>query len=65
MRLLKLLGVPRLITEEDVFDIPPKQVLLLVSYLAHKEDWCSRDELLHLFWPDEPEKTARHLRTTL
>ena len=60
MRLLKLLGVPRLVTEESVFDIPPKQVLLLATYLAYKEDWCSRDELLNLFWPDEPEKTARH-----
>lgn len=60
MRLLKLLGAPRLVTEENVFDIPLKQVLLLATYLAYKEDWCSRDELLHLFWPDEPENTARH-----
>lgn len=41
-------------------DIPPKQALLLGAYLAYKEDWASRDELLHLFWPDEPEKVARH-----
>lgn len=41
-------------------DIPPKQALLLASYLAYKEDWASRDELLLLFWPDEDEKTARH-----
>ena len=41
-------------------DIPPKQALLLGSYLAYKEDWASRDELLHLFWPDESEKIARH-----
>lgn len=60
MRLLKLLGVPKLVTEDDMVDIPPKQILLLASYLAYKEDWCSRDELLHLFWPDESEKVARH-----
>lgn len=60
MPLLKLLGVPRFVTEDRVLDLPPKQVLLLASYLACKEDWCSRDELLHLFWPDESEKTARH-----
>ena len=60
MSLLKLLGVPRFIAEDRVLDLPPRQVLLLASYLAYKEDWCSRDELLHLFWPNEGEKEARH-----
>lgn len=60
MPLLQLLGTPKLVTEDTVMDIPPKQALLLGSYLAYKEDWASRDELVHLFWPDESEKTARH-----
>ncbi len=60
MSLLQLLGSPKLVTKDSVVDIPPKQALLLGSYLAYKEDWASRDELVHLFWPDESEKTARH-----
>lgn len=60
MPLLQLLGAPKLVAEAKVMEIPAKQALLLGSYLAYKEDWASRDELLHLFWPDEAEKTARH-----
>ena len=41
-------------------DLPIKQSLLLGSYLAYREDWVQRDELLLLFWPDEDEKAARH-----
>lgn len=57
---LQLLGSPRWHDRDTVLDIPPKQALLLGAYLAYKEDWASRDELLILFWPDEDEKTARH-----
>lgn len=60
MSRLQLLGQARLLLEDAAMDIPPKQALLLASYLAYKEDWASRDELLHLFWPDEDERTARH-----
>jgi predicted ATPase/DNA-binding SARP family transcriptional activator len=41
-------------------DLPLRQSLLLGAYLAHRDDWVGRDELLTLFWPDEPESTARH-----
>lgn len=41
-------------------ELPMRQSLLLGAYLAHREDWVSRDELLTVFWPDEDEATARH-----
>ncbi len=41
-------------------DLPLRQSLLLGTYLAHRDDWVGRDELLTLFWPDEAESTARH-----
>ena len=41
-------------------DLPLRQSLLLGAYLAHRDDWVGRDELLALFWPDEAESTARH-----
>lgn len=41
-------------------DLPLRQSLLLGAYLAHRDDWVGRDELLTLFWPDEPESAARH-----
>ena len=41
-------------------DLPLRQSLLLGAYLAHRDDWVGRDELLALFWPDEVESTARH-----
>jgi len=41
-------------------DLPLRQSLLLGAYLAHRDDWVGRDELLTLFWPDEAESAARH-----
>ncbi len=41
-------------------DLPLRQSLLLGAFLAHRDDWVGRDELLALFWPDEAETTARH-----
>jgi len=41
-------------------DLPLRQSLLLGAYLAHRDDWVGRDELLALFWPDEDESSARH-----
>ncbi len=41
-------------------DLPLRQSLLLGAYLAHRDDWVGRDEVLALFWPDEAESTARH-----
>ncbi len=41
-------------------DLPMRQSLLLGAYLAHREGWVSRDELLGVFWPEDDEVTARH-----
>lgn len=41
-------------------DLPLRQSLLLGAFLAHRDDWVGRDEVLALFWPDEAESTARH-----
>jgi predicted ATPase/DNA-binding SARP family transcriptional activator len=41
-------------------DLPLRQSLLLGTFLAHRDDWVGRDELLALFWPDEAESIARH-----
>ena len=52
---LRLLGVPRLRRGGAWMDLPLRQSLLLGAYLAHRDDWVGRDELLALFWPDEAE----------
>jgi predicted ATPase/DNA-binding SARP family transcriptional activator len=57
---LQLLGPPRRRNGEAWMDLPLRQSLLLAAYLAHRDDWVGRDELLTLFWPDEAESTARH-----
>lgn len=41
-------------------DLPLRQSLLLGAYLAHRDDWVGREELLALFWPEVDESTARH-----
>ena len=41
-------------------DLPMRQSLLLGAYLAYREGWVGRDELLGVFWPEEDEGTARH-----
>ncbi len=41
-------------------DVPLRQSLLLGAFLAHRDDWVGRDEVLALFWPDEAESRARH-----
>ena len=41
-------------------DLPLRQSLLLGAFLAHRDDWVGREEVLALFWPDEAESRARH-----
>jgi len=57
---LQLLGTPRLRRDEAWMDLPLRQSLLLGAYLAHRDDWVGRDELLALFWPEHDESAARH-----
>ena len=57
---LRLLGPPRAWDGVSWMDLPLRQSLLLGAFLAHRDDWVGRDEVLALFWPDEAESTARH-----
>lgn len=57
---LCLLGPPRIRKGATWMDLPMRQSLLLGAYLAHREGWVGRDELLGVFWPEEDEPTARH-----
>lgn len=36
------------------------QSLLLATFLAHRDDWVGRDELLMLFRPNKEKSAARH-----
>ena len=51
----------------DVWLMPPRgKTSALLFYLAYRNDWVSRDELLFLFWPDTVDKQARgNLRSLL
>jgi DNA-binding SARP family transcriptional activator len=57
---LQLLGSAERALDGGWQPIPVQQSLLFSAYLAYREDWVQRDELLALFWPDQDEKTARH-----
>ena len=57
---LRLLGSPRYRAADSWSAIPVRQLLLLGAYLACKGDWASRDELVHLFWPDVDDRIGRH-----
>ncbi len=58
--LLQLLGQPRFYKEGKWLDLPPKQPLLLCTYLACYENWIDRSEIINLFWPEEQEVKGRH-----
>jgi predicted ATPase/DNA-binding SARP family transcriptional activator len=55
----RLLGVPQLIHADGGYDPPPTKATTLLYYLAYKGEWCGRDELLYLFYPDTAEDAAR------
>jgi DNA-binding SARP family transcriptional activator len=55
----RLLGVPQLQFAHASFEPPLNKATALLYYLAYKGEWCSRDELLYLFYPDVPESTGR------
>ncbi len=57
---LHLLGAPQALVDGQLQNLTNNKALLLAAYLAYKEDWALRDELLLLFWPDDVEKKARH-----
>lgn len=55
---LRLLGVPELRFEGQVFVLPTRKLLALVAYLALQGP-ASRARLADLFWGDSPEESAR------
>ena len=55
----RLLGAPQLRHANGSYDPPPTKATILLYYLAYKGEWCSRNELLYLFYPDTAEEAAR------
>lgn len=65
MRLI-LLDEPVAVVGGRSYDLPAQKPVLLLVYLACRQGWVGRDELVTLFWPEEDESVARHnLRTLL
>ena len=56
---IRLLGSPRFHLGDAVYEPPPTKATALLCYLALKGGWCSRDELLYVFYADTPESAAR------
>ena len=56
--MLRLLGTPRFEGAESS-ELPPERPLWLVAFLACRETWVSRDELILLFWPEADEAAGR------
>jgi DNA-binding SARP family transcriptional activator/tetratricopeptide (TPR) repeat protein len=56
---LQLLGRARLNLGDETVEFLPNKRFQLLAYLAYQGDWVSRDKLVFLFWPDEPNHTAR------
>ena len=61
-----LLGPPDIRLDDEAFSIPRRTTRALLFYLASRGGMVGRDELLPLFWENEPEDIARsRLRETL
>jgi DNA-binding SARP family transcriptional activator len=56
---LRLLGKTRAEVASGTMDFLPNKRFQLLAYLAYQGDWVSRDKLVFLFWPDEPNALAR------
>ena len=63
---VQMLGRPSIDTQAGRLGLDLDRVSGLLFYLAFKQDWVSRDELLYVFWPDVEERRARaNLRQVL
>ena len=56
---LQLLGSPQLELDSKVILFRDDKRFCLLSYLAYKADWVSREHLANLFWSDTDNSTAR------
>ena len=57
---LEVLGILQLSSANEKHTLAPKRPFLLLSYLAYRQTWVTRDEILALFWPEKSEQDARH-----
>ncbi|MGD8751225.1 MAG: AAA family ATPase [Anaerolineales bacterium] len=60
-----MLGPPQITWHGETYNLPRRQARALLYYLANAFAPVSRDKLLYLFWPDEPETKARRNLTRL
>ncbi len=57
---LLLLGQPALNQDGELLELPPELPTYLLSWLATQAGWVDRGAAASMFWPDEPESSARH-----
>lgn len=63
---IRLFGSPTVYDGENWVALGKGKLSALLYFLAYKQDWIGRDELILLFWPDNTDKQARsNLRTLL
>lgn len=61
-----LLGTPVILAGDQPLQIQRRLIRWLLFYLACQKEMVGRSDLILLFWPDEPEESARrHLREIL
>ncbi len=56
---LRLFGAPVADIGEGPLQFRAERRFQLLAYLAIRKDWVARDELAHLFWPDQDNVSAR------
>ena len=56
---VRLLGRPFVEHDGLVVDLPPGKKSALLYYLAYRQEWVPRGDLLVLLWPDSAEERAR------
>ncbi len=55
-----MLGVARRRSPAGEVALPPGLALQLAAYVAIRQDWVARDELVALLWPEEEGRRGRH-----
>ena len=56
---VQLLGKPAIRNKGQWLEPPHEKTSALLYYLAYKQDWVARDEILYLLWPNVTEDKAR------
>ena len=59
MVVVKLLGTAQVNQGQEWLELPPGKTPALLYYLAYKNNWISRDEIIYLLWPESAEAAAR------